>query len=123
MRANGPSTERVSDNAWIDDFDHGLTQAPARGTVAGVAGALGRLTDRLTVAIDRIGGTAGQMEALVAESRPGMKDFSNSGLYELTQFLIEARELVGSVDRVVRKIDRDPSQFLFGAREGQVEAK
>ena len=52
-----------------------------------------------------------------------MRDFSNTGLYEMTQFLIEARELVGNLDRVVRQINRDPSQFLFGRREGQVEAK
>lgn len=100
-----------------------VTLSAARGTVTGVDAEVGRLTDRLTVAINRIGGTAGQLEALVGEARPGMRDFSNSGLYELTQFLIEARELVGNLDRVVRQIDRDPSQFLFGPREGQVEAK
>ena len=44
-------------------------------------------------------------------------------LEKLTQFLIEARVLVGNLDRVVRQIDRDPSQFLFGRREGQVEAQ
>ncbi len=52
-----------------------------------------------------------------------MRDFSNSGLYELTQFLIEARVLVSNLDSVVRQIDRDPSRFLFGRREGQVETK
>lgn len=100
-----------------------VTLSAARGTVTGLDSEVGRLSDRLAVTTERIGGTATQLEALVAEARPGMRDFSNSGLYELTQFLFEARELVGNLDRVVRQINSDPSQFLFGRREGQVEAK
>lgn len=100
-----------------------VTLSAARGTVTGVDVELARLSDRLGETTERIGGTATQLEALVAEARPGMRDFSNSGLYELTQFLIEARSLVSNLDRVVRQIDRDPSQFLFGRREGQVETK
>lgn len=100
-----------------------VTLAAARGTVTGVDAEIGKLSERLGETTDRISGTATQLEALVAEARPGMRDFSNSGLYELTQFLIEARVLVGNLDRVVRQIDRDPSQFLFGRREGQVEAQ
>ena len=100
-----------------------VTLSAARGTVTGLDAEVGRLADRLGDTTARIGGTAGQLEALVAEARPGMRDFSNSGLYELTQFLIEARELVSNLDRVVRHFDSDPSQFLFGRREGQVETK
>src|SRR3546814_12060368 len=68
-----------------------VTLSAARGTVTGIDAEAGRLTDRLTVAIDRIGGTAGQLAALVGEARPGLRAFSNSGLYALTQFLTEAR--------------------------------
>ena len=100
-----------------------VTLSAARGTVSGIDVEIGRLSGRLSETTEKIGGTAAQLEALVAEARPGMRDFSNSGLYELTQFLIEARVLVGSLDRVVRQIDRDPKQFLFGRREGQVETQ
>lgn len=111
-----------------DDFatiteEVSVTLSAARGAVSGADAEIGRLADQLGAATARIGGTAAQLEALVSEARPGMRDFSNSGLYELTQFLIEARVLVGSLDRVVRQIDRDPKQFLFGRREGQVEAQ
>lgn len=112
---------RSSFSTIADDLS--ATLAATRGAVSGVDVEVGRLSDKLGAATDRIGGTATQLEALVAEARPGMRDFSNSGLYELTQFLIEARVLVGSLDRVVRQIDRDPKQFLFGRREGQVEAQ
>ena len=100
-----------------------VTLSAARGTVTGVDAEIGKLSDRLAFTTERIGGTAAQLEALLGEARPGMRDFSNSGLYELTQFLFEARELVGNLDRVVRQLNRDPSQFLFGKREGQVEAQ
>ena len=97
------------------------TLATIRGTAVGLDSEVAELSRALSNAGDSIAGTAGQLEAMVAEARPGMKDFSNTGLYELTQFLVEARFLVANIDRLTRQIDRDPSQFLFGDRDGQVE--
>lgn len=99
------------------------TLATLRGTSSGLDAEIGTLAVSLNETSERIGGTAAQLESLVSEARPGMRDFTNSGLYELTQFLVEARVLVGNLDRVVRQLDRDPGQFLFGDREGQVEAQ
>lgn len=93
-----------------------VTLATLRGTAVGLDAEAGMLAQR-------IGAVAVQMEAVVADARPGMKDFSDTGLYELTQFLMEARELVGNLDRLVRQIDRDPSRILFGDRDGQVETR
>jgi len=99
------------------------TLATVRGTAVGLDSEVTALARALAATNDTIANTAAQLEAMVAEARPGMRDFSNSGLYELTQFLVEARVLVTNVDRVMRQIDRDPSQFLFGNRDGQVEAE
>lgn len=98
------------------------TLSTVRGTAVGLDSEVTDLARSMTKASDRIAATAGELEAMVADARPGMKDFSNTGLYELTQFLVEARFLVSNIDRVLRQIDRDPSQFLFGNRDGQVEA-
>ncbi len=98
------------------------TLATVRGTAVGLDNEVARLSGSLAKAGDRIAATAGELEGMLADARPGMKDFSNTGLYELTQFLVEARFLVSNIDRVMRQIDRDPSQFLFGDRDGQVEA-
>lgn len=98
------------------------TLATVRGTAVGLDNEVARLSGSLAEAGDRIAATAGELEGMLADARPGMKDFSNTGLYELTQFLVEARFLVANIDRVMRQIDRDPSQFLFGDRDGQVEA-
>lgn len=97
------------------------TLATVRGTAVGLDSEVTALAGSLGQASDNIAATAAQLEGMVAEARPGMKDFSNTGLYELTQFLVEARVLVSNIDRVLRQIDRDPSQFLFGDRDGQVE--
>lgn len=98
------------------------TLATVRGTAVGLDSEVTALAGSLGQASDNIAATAAQLEGMVAEARPGMKDFTNTGLYELTQFLVEARVLVSNIDRVLRQIDRDPSQFLFGDRDGQVEA-
>lgn len=97
------------------------TLATVRGTAVGLDSEVAALSSSLARAGDRIAATAGELEGMVADARPGMKDFTNTGLYELTQFLVEARFLVSNIDRVLRQIDRDPSQFLFGDRDGQVE--
>ncbi|WPZ34672.1 MlaD family protein [Thalassobaculum sp. OXR-137] len=98
------------------------TLATVRGTAVGLDSEVAALSGSLANAGDRIAATAGELEGMLADARPGMKDFTNTGLYELTQFLVEARFLVSNIDRVLRQIDRDPSQFLFGNRDGQVEA-
>lgn len=99
------------------------TLATVRGTAVGLDSEFATLARSLGKASENIAATAGQLEGMVADARPGMKDFTNSGLYELTQFLVEARVLISNIDRVLRQIDRDPSQFLFGDRDGQVEAE
>ena len=99
------------------------TLSTVRGTAVGLDSEVAALSSSLAKAGDRIASTAGELEGMLADARPGMKDFTNTGLYELTQFLVEARFLVSNIDRVLRQIDRDPSQFLFGDRDGQVEAE
>jgi phospholipid/cholesterol/gamma-HCH transport system substrate-binding protein len=100
-----------------------LTLSAIRGTVIGLDGEIGALSKSLQKTSDRIGRVAGTAGAALDDVRPGLQDFSQSGLYELTQFLVEARMLVGNLDQLVRQINRDPSQFLFGSQEGQVNTR
>jgi phospholipid/cholesterol/gamma-HCH transport system substrate-binding protein len=63
---------------------------------------------------------AGDLDALVQENRPPLRDFSQRGLNELSQLIIDARTLVGELTRLSDAIERDPTHFLFGgnSREG-----
>ena len=57
--------------------------------------------------------TAEQLTLLVAENRSALRDFSGEGLYEMSRFLVEARELVASLTRISERFESDPTGFLF----------
>ena len=118
-----PLVQALNQEIEVLSEETAFTLSAIRGAASGLDAEVAALANSLGGTSDRIGSTAAQLEALVDEARPGMRDFANSGLYELTQFLVEARTLVSNIDRVLRQLDRDPSQFLFGDREGQVEAE
>ena len=53
-----------------------------------------------------------------------LKDFADSGIYELISFLAEARALAATLQRVATQLERDPARFLFGdANKGFQPAK
>lgn len=58
-----------------------------------------------------------EMNALVEENRPSLRDFTGEGLYELTGFLTEARALIDGLERVTTQVERDPARFLFGNQQ------
>jgi phospholipid/cholesterol/gamma-HCH transport system substrate-binding protein len=99
------------------------TLAAIRGAATGLEGEIGSLSKSLQDTSKRIGRVAGTANTTLEDIRPGLEDFSQSGLYEVSQFLVEARVLVGNLDQLVRQINRDPSQFLFGSQEGQVDTR
>ncbi len=66
-------------------------------------------------------GAADQLSKMVVENRPGLRDFSQDGLYELSRFLVEARELVASMTRIADRFEADPARFLFGDSEAGFE--
>ncbi len=74
-------------------------------------------------ALESFGRVADNMQQLVAENRPALRDFSQAGLYEFTQFLVEARTLVSNLTRLSTQIERDPAQFLFGNTQKGYEAR
>ncbi len=57
---------------------------------------------------------AGQVSAVVADTRTPIRDFSEGGLYEFSQFIAEARVLVAALTRLSAQIEREPARFFFG---------
>ncbi|MHA1536521.1 MAG: MlaD family protein [Alphaproteobacteria bacterium] len=55
------------------------------------------------------------LDKMIKENRRPLRDFAATGLYELSQFITEARELVRNLNRVSKRIEDDPSRFLFGS--------
>jgi len=66
---------------------------------------------------------ADKLDDVVDENRVAVQDFATGGLYELTQFLAEARLLVAGLTRLSNQMERDPSRFLFGDAQKGFEAK
>jgi phospholipid/cholesterol/gamma-HCH transport system substrate-binding protein len=74
-------------------------------------------------AINGFNRIAVQLEGIVEESRGPLRDFSSSGLYELSQFIAEARVLISSLTRLSGQIERDPARFFFGDTQKGFETK
>lgn len=58
--------------------------------------------------------TAGQIGMLIEGVRPGLQDFSETGLYEFSLMTSELRGLAQRLERVSTQLEQDPTQFLFG---------
>jgi phospholipid/cholesterol/gamma-HCH transport system substrate-binding protein len=48
------------------------------------------------------------------ETRAPVRSFADQGLYEFSQFVVEARQLVSALQRLTLQLERDPARFLFG---------
>jgi phospholipid/cholesterol/gamma-HCH transport system substrate-binding protein len=64
------------------------------------------------------GSMSEQIEAMIRENRRPIRNFTASSLYEFGQFIADFRKLVNSMERLVRRIENDPSGFFFGRPRG-----
>ncbi|MCK4867572.1 MAG: MCE family protein [Alphaproteobacteria bacterium] len=60
---------------------------------------------------------------IMTENSDSISNFSQTGLYEFSQLMSEARVLVASLGRLVEDIERDPARFLFGDKQQGVEVQ
>ncbi|MEO3428057.1 MlaD family protein [Pelagibius sp. CAU 1746] len=89
-----------------------LTAEDARGLIAS-----------LQVTAKNLSGATNELQAMIAENREPIRDFSNTGLYELTNLLTEARDLIVVLNRVTTEVQRDPARFIFGDQQQGYEAE
>lgn len=71
---------------------------------------------------DKIGALADTAQGILAENRKGLKDFSNQGLYEISNFAVDAQATAEQLRRVLEEMERDPARFFLG-KPGQVEVQ
>jgi len=57
---------------------------------------------------------ADAIETFLVDNRKPIRDFSSTGLYELSQLVVEVRILVAGLTRLAAKMESDPARFLFG---------
>jgi phospholipid/cholesterol/gamma-HCH transport system substrate-binding protein len=102
--------------------------------------ALGRQSQQLlattNVTVDRVGRDAAiisgemaktsrevsrlsaQLAGMIEENRQPIRDFTSTGLYDLSQLLIQLQDLTSNLSRVSRRLERDPTDLLFGGQQG-----
>ncbi|MGH6903121.1 MAG: hypothetical protein ACREIR_10315, partial [Geminicoccaceae bacterium] len=78
--------------------------------------AIAALIDEWTVTAGSVRRLADQVNAAIAENRPGLRDFTQTGLYEYTGLAQDAQRLVDQITRVADELERDPARFFFGDR-------
>lgn len=81
------------------------------------------LVDDLRKSAKTMTRVSGELEALIAENRAPLRDFTGEGLYELTNFLSEARALIDGLNRVTTQVERDPARFIFGNQQQGYETQ
>jgi paraquat-inducible protein B len=69
----------------------------------------------LTQLTDRLGGIA-------SDNREALKDFTSTGLYDLTNLIHDLQEMVVNLNKTIDELRRNPAQFLFGQQQREVPA-
>jgi phospholipid/cholesterol/gamma-HCH transport system substrate-binding protein len=54
------------------------------------------------------------VDGLVQDGAAPTRNFLENGLYEFSQFVVEARQLVAALQRLSLQFERDPARFIFG---------
>lgn len=58
------------------------------------------------------------LAGMIDENRQPIRDFTSTGLYDLSQLLIQLQDLTSNLSRVTRRLERDPADLLFGVETG-----
>lgn len=56
--------------------------------------------------------TAAHLEAILAESRPGIHEFTGTGLEEFTSLVTDTKSLVVRMNHILQDIERGPAYFM-----------
>ena len=99
-------------NKSADKVDGVLASAQSFLGSPGTKGAVDRISDA-AVSIKKL---ADDTDAKVRDIGGGLARFVNSGLREYEALAVEGRRTIDDVDRVVRSLERNPNQLIFGSK-------
>lgn len=118
-RAQAPKFDRIIANSEDVTAEVRQTAATFNQILQTNQDAIGALIDEWTVTAGAVRRMTDQINATIAENRPGLRDFTENGLYEYTGLAQDAQRMVDQFTRVGEQIERDPAGFLFGDRVRQ----
>lgn len=100
-----------------------VTAATADTQVSAISGELQTTLKDFSDTADSLTRLADDLDGMVGENRAPLRTFSETGLYELSQFIAEARALVGVLTQIASQVERDPTRFLLGGQQQGYEAQ
>ena len=69
-------------------------------------------------ALKNIDNAAGQLSKLVGDSKGPVKNFTETGLTELSMTIRELRQLTANLNVIATQLERDPAGFVFSGKQG-----
>lgn len=87
------------------------------GAVERVSTDLPEITANLRSTAERANAALGEFQRAVAAASGPVQEFAGSGLPQYTRLAREARELIQTLEQLVRNIERDPARYFFGGDE------
>jgi phospholipid/cholesterol/gamma-HCH transport system substrate-binding protein len=88
-----------------------------RGTTNKVGAQADNTLAQIRVLSENFSKTSERLNQLIDDNRQPVRDFTGTGLYELTQMITEVRLLAQTMNRISIQIERDPARFFFGDRQ------
>jgi phospholipid/cholesterol/gamma-HCH transport system substrate-binding protein len=116
MQARGPAFDRILASADTASSKISDVAATLDQTLKANQDAIGTLIKNWTTTAVSVQRMTDQVNAVIAENRPGLRDFTQAGLYEYSGLAQDAQRMVDQITRMAQEIQRDPARFLFGNR-------
>ncbi len=116
LRENGPNLATIVDDAKEATGKAREAATTLDQTLQSNQAAIGPLIKEWTATAGSVRRMADQINAAVAENRDGLRDFTQTGLYEYTGLAQDAQRMVDDIAAVADELKRDPARFFFGNR-------
>ena len=119
--ANSVLTNANSDVLALNSFIHNVDQSyTERGGLKDQASHTLTQASQTLKDYDRVAttleNTAGQLQAILAENRPGLRNFVDTTLPAVGDLVDDAQRLADNMNQFVVELQRDPTRLLFGDR-------
>lgn len=92
--------------------------ATTNDTVGKVGADASVITRELAQTTREVNKLSASLAGMIEENREPIRDFTATGLYDLSQLLIHLQDLTSNLSRVARRLERDPADLLFGGNSG-----
>jgi phospholipid/cholesterol/gamma-HCH transport system substrate-binding protein len=77
------------------------------------------ITEGLRVTVARALEVVERVDAAIAAGAPAVQDFATTGLGSFTLFARQGQDLLARMERLVQRVERDPTRFFFGGNPSE----